>query len=73
MLGLVQILLWRINSINDQNKSINQSNESIQITQTEFDKLYEEWMGRKGFIIRNKSTMNILKVQSMLKQQKQKE
>jgi hypothetical protein len=73
MLGLVQILLWRINSINDQNKSINQSNESIQITQTEFDKLYEEWMSRKGFIIRNKSTMNILKVQSMLKQQKQKE
>lgn len=39
----------------------------------EFDKLYEEWMSRKGFIIRNKSTMNILKVQSMLKQQKQKE
>ncbi len=69
MYGLVQLLLWRINSINDltKNAHLSNQNQSIQITQMEFDKLYEEWMSRKGFIIRNKSTMNILKVQSMLK------
>ena len=52
ILGLVQVLKWRISSLKNSQRG-NESRRArdpsdIQISQKEFDKLYSEWLARKG-------------------------
>lgn len=49
ILGLLQVLQWRINSLkHGKSERSKESQGPIQISQKEFDKLYNEWLVRKG-------------------------
>ena len=49
ILGLLQVLQWRINSLqHGKTDRAKEQQSPIQISQKEFDKLYNEWLVRKG-------------------------
>lgn len=48
ILGLLQVLQWRINALKQDNNGTRNDQTEIQISSKEFDKLYDEWLARKG-------------------------